>query len=757
MTEQMDYQTFLENKGIKVHEEGMNISTDDINPILYPFQRDIVRWACRKGRAAIFANTGLGKTFMYLEWARLMGQTTLIVAPLSVAYQTIREAEKLGITVIYVKNDLPVKPGNIYITNYERIDKFRPELFGAVVLDESSILKNMSGKIRTKLIRQFADTDYRLCATATPAPNDINELGNHSEFLGHMRMSHMSSVFFVHDQKIGLNPTHRWRLKGHSKKQFYQWLASWAIAINFPSDLGYSDEGFILPPLDVTHKTVPHGYHKEGMLEGFATGGLSAIDVKRIRRATVQQRSDLIADMVNDNDDQWLIWCGLNDEAYALLKLVPDAVNIEGSMTPEDKAQRILEFQDGKIRVLITKIKIAGMGMNLQNSHKMVFHGLDYSWEGYYQAIRRQWRHGQKHRVDVSVVTSTHAAKVFEAVLNKEQEATQMTQELINVTKEYSIAELQDHYIKDWKYATDRTDADKWTMMMGDSVERMKEIPDNSLDLTVTSPPFSDLFIYSNSPRDLSNNPNIDEFFKHYEYIIRENLRATKPGRIACVHIQDVKAFKTHDGYRGLKNFPFQIIDAYIKAGWTYRSTVTVWKNPQIAAARNKDSDLLFITLKRDSTKLAPTVPDYLLVFRKPGENEVPVQPYPNEISEEDWILWAAPVWYGIKEGNVLNTRSAKGQEDEKHICPLQLDFIERCIKLYSNPGEWLFDPFAGIGSTGYEALRWGRKFVGIELKPEYYKVACHNLKNAESVNGPTLFDWAAQQQEEQQLSLGLD
>lgn len=742
-TEQLDYQEFLAQKGVRVQQAGIDISPEEVNETLYEFQRDIVLWACRLGRAAIFANTGMGKTFMYIEYARLMGQTTLIVAPLSVAYQTIREGKKLGVEIIYVKNDLCVQPGKIYITNYERIDKFRAELFGTVVLDESSILKNMSGKIRTKLINQFRDVPYRLCATATPAPNDINELGNHSEFLGHMKMSHMSSVFFVHDQKIGLNPTHRWRLKGHSKESFYKWLASWAVAINYPSDLGYDDDGFILPPLYVNHETVPYNHEVQGMLPGFGAAGLSAIEVKRIRRNTIELRNELIAEKVNNSDEQWLVWCGLNDEAYDLLKRVPDAVNIEGSMTPEEKAKRILAFQDGEIRVLITKIKIAGMGMNLQNSHNMIFDGLDYSWEGYYQAIRRQWRHKQENPVNVYVVTSSHATKVFEAVLNKEREATQMTDELIAVTRKYSMEELQRNYQEEWQYNTDTKTTERWEMLLGDSSERMKEIADNAVDLTVTSPPFSDIFIYSNSNRDLSNSINMDEFFEHYQYIIREQLRITKPGRVACVHIQDVKAFKTHDGYRGLKNFPFRIIEAFTDAGWVYRSAVTIWKNPQIAAARNKDSDLLFITLKRDATNLAPTVPDYLLTFRKPGDNAVPVQPYPNEVSEEDWILWAAPVWYGIKEGNVLNTRMAKGNEDEKHICPLQLDFIERCLKLWSNPGELVFDPFAGIASTGYEALRWGRRFLGIELKPEYWKVACHNLNNAERLNGQTLFDWA--------------
>lgn len=756
----ISYEEFLQSKTLKVPEAGIDIDPTSIHSKLYPFQRDIVVWACRKGRAAIFANTGLGKTFMYLEWARLMGQTTLIVAPLSVAYQTIREADKLGIDVVYLRNDLNVQKGGIYITNYERIARFRAELFGAVVLDESSILKNLTGKTRQKLVKQFKNTPYRLCATATPAPNDMDELGNHSEFLGYMSMVHMTATFFVYDaMSIKNGGRAGYRLKGHAKEGFFRWLASWAVALNYPSDLGYDDDGFILPTLNVEHHTINYDFTPEGQLPGFGSNRISATDARRIRRETIDQRNAIIADWVNSNDEQWLIWCGLNDEASGLNDLIPDSVNVQGSMTPEEKANAIIAFQDGEVRVLITKIKIAGMGMNLQNSHNMVFNGLDYSWEGYYQAIRRQWRHGQTHPVDVHIITSEHESVIYDIVMKKEQEAIAMTENLIKATHIYSEEEIRHLYRDRTAYDEQVADGVDWQLILGDSATVMQSIEDDSIDLSVYSPPFGiEVFVYSNSERDLSNSRSADEFWDHYGFIIDENLRVQKPGTLCAVHVTDGRILKQDHGYVGIKDFSGDVIENYVIRGWEYVGRVTIWKNPQAQAIRLKMQTLQFTQMRKDSRKLKPAMPDYLLLFKKPGNADNPVDSYQRgEIDEDTWIQWASPIWLDIDETDVLNARVARDDKDEKHMCPLQLPLIERCIKLWSNPGEVIFSPFAGIGSEGYEALKYGRKFVGIELKTEYWKVAKQNLENAVKLRGMTLFDWAAKQQEEEQLELGLD
>jgi DNA modification methylase len=494
-------------------------------------------------------------------------------------------------------------------------------------------------------------------------------------------------------------------------------------------------------------QTVESSYSPPGMLPGFYVSDLSAIEAKTVRRETVDERAARCADLVNSADGQWIIWTGLNNEAERLEQLIPESVNVHGSMTPEVKAQLMLDFQDGKYRVLISKTKIAGFGMNFQNANNMAFCGLDFSWESYYQAIRRIYRFGQTRPVQVHIVMSTQESSVLESVLGKEREAVSMSEQLIARSAEYAKQEITHMRPDDFVYQTDNAEGQNWRFWLGDSVERMREIPDESVDLSIYSPPFSDLFVYSATPRDIGNSNTPDEFFEHYGYIIRENLRVTKPGRLACVHVTDLRTYKGLDGVIGRKDFSGQVIEAYQTNGWTFWQRITIDKNAQTQAIRLRDHGLAFSTLEKDSTGLAGAVADYLLIFKKPGDNAVPVTPLLNkEMTYEDWILWARPVWNDIRETATLNVVAAKSANDEKHMCPLQLPLIERCIKLWSNPGELIFSPFGGIGSEGYEAVRLNRHFLGIELKPEYWRVGCNNLKNAEQLNVPDMFAWAEKQ-----------
>lgn len=269
--------------------------------------------------------------------------------------------------------------------------------------------------------------------------------------------------------------------------------------------------------------------------------------------------------------------------------------------------------------------------------------------------------------------------------------------------------------------------SDNWTMILGDSCERMSEIPSDSVDLSVYSPPFAMLFTYSDSDRDLGNSESREEFFEHYGYIIRENLRITKPGRIACIHVQQLTTTKATHGYQGLTDFRGDVIRAYLDAGWIFHGEVTVNKDPQAQAIRTKAQALMFVTKNRDSSMTRPALADYLLLFRKPGDNGVPIK---NDVSNEEWIDWAQPVWWNIRETRTLNATVARDAADERHICPLQLDFIERCVRLWSNPGETVFTPFAGIGSEVYTAVKLGRRGYGIELKPSYWRTAVDNLND---------------------------
>lgn len=694
---------------------------------MFGFQSDITRWALRRGRAAIFADTGLGKTLMQLEWARSAGERCLIFAPLAVAKQTERESHKWGIDCRYVRSQADVTGDGIFVANYEMMEAFDPTAFPAVVLDESSILKHHEAKTRNALIQMFAETPMRLCCTATPAPNDIAEIANHAEFLGEMRRQEMLSAFFVHDDE-------GWRLKGHAVKPFYQWLASWAMSIKKPSDLGYPDDGYNLPALKIIPEIVEVMYAPEGQL--FATGLKGITDRSRVRRQTIQDRIARAASLVSADPGQWIVWCGLNDESRGMAEMIPGAVEVYGSLPLAEKEKRIMSFLDGTDRVLVTKPSICGHGLNLQQCANMVFVGLSDSYESYYQCIRRCWRFGQEREVKAHVVLTSLETQIFDNVLAKEREAERMSKEIINHVADFEKQELGAKPIGGDEYKPEDREGDGWRILLGDSAERIKELPDESVDLSIFSPPFLSLYTYSPSPRDIGNCRSDAEFWEHFGYVIAELLRVTKPGRNVCVHCAHVSTTLAHHGVIGLKDFRGDVIRQFCAAGFVFHGEVCIDKDPQAQAIRTHSKALLFVQLRKDASWLRPALADYIVVFRKPGENAAAIHP---DITNEEWIEWARPIWYGIRETDTLNVVEARSEEDERHICPLQLGTIERCIRLWSNKGETIFSPFAGIGSEGYEAIINERKFVGVELKPEYFRVACKNLESA-SQQKRTLF-----------------
>lgn len=729
----MTYSELLERKAITFAATGPKVAGNAVHAMLFPFQRDLVRWAVRKGRCAIFADTGLGKTLMQVEWARLISQRkALIIAPLTVARQTVKEARKVGVEIVLCRCQEDAT-GAINITNYEMIEHFDPAAFDAVVLDESSILKSLTGKTRQKLIAMFRHTPYRLCCTATPAPNDITEIANHAEFLGIMARVDMLATFFVHDDA-------GWRLKGHARAPFYRWMASWGMSVRRPSDLGYDDDGFILPALTVTPVFVPTGYCPDGQL--LFTGLKGVTSRAEVRRETLEHRVSHAAAMVNDDSEQWIVWCGLNNEQDAIAELTPDSVSVCGSMTFDEKMAAIEGFQDGRYRVLVTKPSIAGFGINLQNCHKMAFVGLSDSFESYYQCIRRCWRFGQQHPVEAHVILADVEDAIYQNVISKEQEAETMRSELIGNVQQYEREEITRGDVTNWTYETEIATGDGWTLMLGDSTERMAELEPESVDLSVFSPPFMDLYTYTPTPRDVGNSRGEGQFFAHFGYIIQHLLRVTKPGRNCCVHVAQVPAMQVRDGYIGLKDFRGKTISAFEGAGWIFHGEVAIDKDPQAQAIRTKSKALLFTQLHKDSSWSRPALADFVLIFRKPGNNAVPIHP---DLTNDQWIEWARPIWYGIRESDTLQYQAARTEDDEKHICPLQLGTIERCIKLWSNEGELVCDPFAGIGSTGHVALTNSRRFVGLELKRAYWELGVRNLRAAErQAHTVTIFDYAA-------------
>lgn len=742
----MSYDDFISGKKFRYTSTGKEISKNDINPILFDFQKDIVKWSVKKGRCAIFLDTGLGKTFIQLEWARLIGGKCLIIAPLSVARQTIREAIKIGIEVNFAHDSEHMING-INITNYELIDNFNADVT-SIVLDESSILKSISGKIKRKLIDTFKTVQYKLCCTATPAPNDYTEIGNHAWFLGISTHQEMLSMFFINANKehtIEFNGNliakkgsnkggQEWRIKHHAEEKFFEWLSSWAMFMMKPSDLGYDDDGFVLPELTITTivKDVV-GYRQDGLL---FFNGLSGIeDRSAVRADMIDEKLSILSSTVDTKQGQWIIWCGLDKEAAAIKKTLGSlCLEVKGNDSTEEKVIAFQSFQDGEIPVLLTKGKIGGYGMNFQNANNMVFFGLNDSWEMFYQCIRREWRFGQKKPVKVYVIITSPEVEIYENIKRKELQATRLRTKMIERMKAYEKGELMETTIQNEDYKEETVNGDLFLAMRGDSCLRMKEITDNSIDLSVYSPPFADLFVYSNSERDLGNCRGWEEFFTHYRFIVEEVLRVTREGRISCVHTSDVPAMANRDGYIGLKDFPGQVIKLHQDVGWTFVGRAFIQKNPQAQAIRVKSKALLFVQMKKDSSCSRPALIDQILIFKKPGENLIPIEPVKNgELNNETWISWAHGIWTDISETNTLQYYCARDKDDEKHICPLQLETIERCIKLYSNPGETVLTPFMGIGSEAFVAVKLKRKAIGCELKESYFKIAVQNLNHVSS------------------------
>lgn len=712
----MNYIAFLESKRYRSQDCGREPT--EPHPSLYDFQRAITLWAIRRGRAAIFAGTGLGKTRMQVEWARQSGERVLIVAPIAVAEQTMVEAKQLGVTITKVAR--PSLADGIEITNYQKLHHFVGAPYDAIVLDESSIIKSVDGKTRNLLLEKFTDIPARLCCTATPAPNDIAEMANHAEFLGIMRRVEMLATFFVHDED-------GWRLKGHAADAFYRWMATWSVYVRQPSDLGFADGPFVLPPLSVEPEIITTDWRPEGMLIAAILGGIGGRS--KARRGTLDARVARAAELLR-GADQWLVWCGLNDEALILAKALGDeCVNIEGKDEDEQKISKEQAWRSGKIRVLVTKAKIFGFGLNWQHCHSMLFLGLDDSWEGYFQAIRRCWRFGQQHPVTVKVVVSSAEVEILANIRKKEAQAMNTVDRVVEHMQDSQTAQVHGSTKEEDAYQPEVAEGDGWKLVLGDSVECIREIEENSVGLSVYSPPFASLYTYSNSSRDMGNSRNHDQFFLHYSYLVTELARVTMPGRRTAVHCQQVSTKLATDGLIGWRDFRGDLIKCYESFGWVYDGEVVIDKDPQAQAIRTHSKALLFAQKKRDRSWLRPAMADYILLFRAPGENAVPVNN--DDVSNNEWIEWARPIWYGIRESETLNTAEARSDKDERHIAPLQLGTIERCIRLWTNPGEIVFSPFAGIGSEGYVALQLERRFVGIELKREYWQVACKNLRKA--------------------------
>jgi hypothetical protein len=765
----LSYADFLASKRLSAPSAGF----ESINPLwipdgLFPHQEVSVRWALQKGRAAVFGDTGTGKTRIEAAWAGYIqaaaDKPVLVLTPLAVAPDWVGEAAALNIRANVCLSQKDVKPGQITVANYDRLHLFELDRFIAGALDESSILKSFSGATCRSLIDGFSRTPYRLAASATPSPNDYTELGNHAEFLGVMTRTEMLATFFTHDG----GDTSKWRLKRHAVKAFWEWVGTWAIAFRKPSDLNpaFSDDGYVLPPLHIhRHEIDFQTVVPEGRL--FEDEAVTLTDQRSVKRGSLSARVAKVAELVAaEPDEPWLIWCELNDEGGALEKAIPGAVQVSGSDTTAFKEDRMRDFSEGRLRVLISKPAICGFGMNWQHAARMASVGIDHSHEKWYQCVRREWRFGQTRPVHAHVIHTPQEAPIVRSLKEKEARAETMAEEMIGLmNSREQVGAIQEATDRETEtYRRDVARGANWELRLGDCVEGLREVEDDSVGYSVFSPPFASLYTYTNSQRDMGNCRGQDDFVEHFRFAVRELHRVLMPGRLLSFHCMDLPLGKARDGVIGLRDFRGELIRLFEAEGFVLHSQVVIWKDPVTAMQRTKAIGLLHKQLVKDSALSRQGIPDYLVTMRKRGDNPVPVvgrlaeyhgtdqweisSPLPpcdgtrDELptnqrqSIEIWQRYASPVWMDINPSRTLQYTSAREEADERHICPLQLDVIERGVQLWSLPGDLILSPFAGIASEGYVSVLRGRRFLGFELKESYWKQGCHNLRRAETEAG---------------------
>ncbi len=800
----MEYTHLLEAKKVKKIEAGFHVDLLALNPVLKGFQKHCVQKALKHGRFALFEPPGAGKTLQQLEWASQVhkhtGKPVILLAPLSVIMQTVDdEAPKFGYEVMELfpgvkSSDL--KQFGIWAVNYQSLHLYTHLIseFAGVVLDESSILKDFTGKIKNFIMTTFRHTPYKLPCSATPAPNDLNEFGNHSEFLRVLDAQDMRSKWFVRDE--GMN---NYRLKKHAEVDFYGWLSTWCIMFEHPRDIGFDEAGYDLPNLNLIE-------HQIDVDIDFGDGEwpfekdeelINATTFNKELKRTINERMAAVAEMVNNSTESFCIWVTLDAEAEMLNKLIPGSINVTGSDKKDAKRKGLLGFSKNEYRVLITKTKLAQYGLNWQHCHNTIFASFNFSFEALYQAIRRFLRYGQLHDVNCWLITTNKMQNVLNNVKMKEQKHNNAIKG-VSKAMNGKVYGLQESY----QYAEVKND--KMWLMKGDSAIELSRIPDNSVDFIIFSPPFKSLFTYSNYIHDLGNNDTPAGFWEQYRFIVKECYRVLKPGRIMACHTKDLGVYKNSSGYTGMDNFTdehtrfiesvffadykqelervkakIEVVQSYLdepdfndaifeakikelrlredeltdllanasKTGFKLHSKTTIWTDPVLEMQRTKTQRLLYKTLTSNSALSGIGMAEYMRYFKKwDGTDESNWEPV-THITKENfpldlWQQWASPVWMDIKRTDVLNNKKGTDQGDEKHIAPLQLEVIHRCINMFSNPGDKVLTPFLGIGSEAYVAINNSRFAIGCELKDSYYHTA---IKNCEAAIGTksmgSLFD----------------
>lgn len=822
MTKLEQYYQFLENKVEVVDRDGFVVNATDLHPSLFPHQRDMVTWAIRLGRGLIAASFGLGKTVVQIEIARLIHQRTggkfLIVCPLGVKHQFSEEdGPRLGINFQYVRTDEEIAAADTpyLITNYERvrdgdIDPHKHDITGCS-LDEGSVLRSLGSKTYQVFLDAFADVRYRYVCTATPSPNRFKELIYYANFLGIMDTGQALTRFFQRNpEKAGdlrLHPQH--------EQKFWLWVASWALFLYRPSDLGHDDTGYDLPKMNVHwhrikvdqrrawEQTDNRGQHR---LFLDAAGGVSEASAEK--RATMDDRVIKMVDIINQDDPKkhWLLWHHLEDERRATELAVPEVVSVFGSQELEVREERIMGFVRGKFRILASKPELAGSGCNFQyHCADAIFLGVDYKFQDFIQAIHRIMRFQQTKPVNIHIIYAESEDQVVEILKRKWAQHDLLTAKMQEIVKQYGLIHeaLKGDLKRSIGYDRAEVKGQRFTAVNNDCTVETLSLPDNHFDLIHTSIPFGNHYSYTTSYEDFGHNPSDNEFWRQMDFLIPELLRVLKPGRVAAIHVKDriLYGHQTPTGFMEVSPFSDECVFAFKKHGWLYEGRRTIVTD--VVRENNSTYRLGWTEMTKDATKMGSGLPEYLLLFRKPPTSsedqraDEPVTKSKTDYTRARWQIDAHSFWqsngnrhllpeeiYDYKahvarleekeaNGNLPSTffleppvsrtdwvwddivymRTLNSQQSQRqqqnHICPLPFDIVERVIRLYSNEGDLILDPFAGLFTVVVKAVEMGRRGYGVELSPRYFDEGLRYCQDAEiKATSPTLFDWLALQSE---------
>lgn len=825
----MSYIDFLRNKIVTAPVSGFEVSPDDVSPALKPHQRDAVIWACAGGRRALFESFGLGKTVQELEYCRLVlaheGGMALIVMPLGVRQEFYHDAlEILGMEKPrYITSTEEADAPGIYITNYERVRDggVDPKAFQCAVLDEAAILRFFGSKTYQTFLPLFRGIKYKLVATATPSPNRLKELIHYAGFLEIMDTGQALTRFFQRDSTKANNLT----LYPHKEEEFWLWVSSWALYVGQPSDLGYDDEGYALPPLEVRAHVVSESYDtvidRDGqmkLLNDVAEGLPEAAKEKKVSISARVAKAKEIVD--SDPDAHFILWHDLEDERREILKQISDTVDIYGSMDYDERERRVIDFSQGRSRLFATKKSLSGCGCNFQrHCHRAIFVGIDYKFHDFIQAIHRVYRFLQTENVIIDIIYTMAEQPIYDDLMAKWKLHEEMQEKMGDIVRKYGLHQRDaiDRMARSIGVKRVEIKGKHFTAVNNDCVEETGRMAENSVDLIVTSVPFSNHYEYTPSYNDFGHNEDNEKFFKQMDYLTPQLLRTLKPGRLACIHVKDRILFgnATGTGMPTVDPFSDMCVMHYIRHGFQYMGRICVLTD--VVRENNQTYRLGWSEQCKDGSKMGVGCPEYVLLFRKlpsntsrayadepvektkeeytraqwqidahafwrssgdrlPTKNEVMAAPvstlqkvyrqysrgtvydYEEHVAQakkldEDGHLpatfmvvapgsWSHMVWDDINRMRTLNTTQSRRRET-LHVCPLQLDIVDRLITRYSNEGDLVLDPFGGLGTVALEAIKAGRRGYTIELNDGYFRDAVGYLEAAEDeMETPTLFDF---------------